>query len=323
MLEKMIKAKAVVESAAKPPRVRRPPWRALWVSMRTEQWSKNLLVFIPALISGRWGESTLVVRSLAGFIAFCLIASAGYIFNDLMDLSSDRAHPRKRFRSLASGELSIRWALAWMSGLAVTGLLMASDLGVSFQAVAILYLVSSFVYSLAAKKIVFLDVFVLAGLYAVRLTAGCEATGVFYSPWLMVFSFCLFLSLAFLKRYLELRRCEREGVPLRGRGYSAGDIDWVRALGSSVGIVSILILGVHLRESVTGHTWGVRPAMIFLLCPLAVIWVCRLWVTSGRDAITEDDPMAFAFNDFGTWVVAATAIAVLALAFGLDGMTGV
>jgi 4-hydroxybenzoate polyprenyltransferase len=314
MLEKVIKMEA---------KQAWPPWRALWSSMRAAQWSKNLLIFIPTLMSARWVESTLLLRSFKAFIAFCLIASAGYIFNDLTDLSSDRAHPRKRFRPLASRALSIRWALALMSGLAVSGLMISGELGSAFNIVAALYLISSFVYSLGAKRVILLDVFALAGLYTVRLVAGCEATGLLYSPWLLAFSFCLFLSLAFLKRYLELRRCELEGVPLKGRGYSPADIDLVRTFGSSTGIVSVLILGIYLRESVAGFSWGAGGAIVYLLCPLALLWICRLWVMSSRNTTSEDDPMIFAFKDHGTWVAATIAIVVLALAFGLEGMAGV
>ena len=132
-------------------------------AMRPHQWSKNLLVFVPMLAAQAFGEVTAWMHALCILASFCATASGVYILNDLLDLTADRCHPRKRHRPLASGAISIPAALTLAGALLATGIALAFQSGAALLVVA--YAVASISYSLALKQFPLLDVFLLAGLY--------------------------------------------------------------------------------------------------------------------------------------------------------------
>jgi 4-hydroxybenzoate polyprenyltransferase len=179
-----------------------PRWRAALKAMRPHQWSKNLLLFLPALaahdLSALW-------PALLGFVSFCLAASSVYVLNDLVDLPADRAHPRKRNRPFASGALStvegLVLAVTLLAGSIVVGAIPRSS---DFLAILGLCLVVTFAYSLWLKRKLLVDVLTLAGLYTIRILAGGAVAGVVLSPWMLGFSMFLFLALAAVKRQAEL-----------------------------------------------------------------------------------------------------------------------
>ena len=193
--------------------------------MRPRQWVKNLLVLAPLVLAHRFNDPARLRPALLATAAFCVAASIGYVLNDLMDLSADRLHPRKRFRPLASGQLPRSGALL------VLLLALALLIGLCwFLPVAAiewlaLYLGVSIIYSIYLKKKLFVDVLVLAGLYTVRLLVGGTAAAVELSPWLLAFSMFMFLSLAVLKRFSELQSSPNDTLPsaadvcLPGRAY--------------------------------------------------------------------------------------------------------
>ena len=191
-------------------------WRKVF---RVHQWPKNLLLFVPVISGHKLHELDILLRVALGLIAFCLCASSGYIINDIHDLEADRAHRTKRFRCLAAGQVPIRVGLIWSLVLFAAGSACALFLPRMFTVYLGVYFLTSVLFSWQLKRVALLDVFVLAGLYTVRILGGHGASGIGYSNWLLGFSIFLFLSLALLKRYVELHRLDTtNGANVTGRG---------------------------------------------------------------------------------------------------------
>ena len=150
--------------------------KAMLKALRPHQWSKNILLFLPILAAHNVGPLFQVVL---GFLAFCAAASAAYVINDLMDLSADRAHPRKKARPFASGELSAGRGITMAFALLVLSLTLGLQTGnPTFLAVLAAYFGMTFAYSLWLKRKLIIDVLMLGGLYAVRIIAGAAAASV-------------------------------------------------------------------------------------------------------------------------------------------------
>jgi 4-hydroxybenzoate polyprenyltransferase len=178
-------------------------------SLRPRQWTKNLLLFAGVLFSRQIAQPGLLGRAVAGFVAFSLLASSVYVLNDMLDASADRLHPRKRQRPIASGQLSVPAALAGLVPILALAVALAVWLGPQFMVVLGIYLALNLAYSLALKRYLLLDVFVIAIGFVLRAIAGVAlllpvAPGTELSAWLLVCTFfgALFLGLA--KRRREL-----------------------------------------------------------------------------------------------------------------------
>ena len=286
---------------------------ALPRALRMSQWIKNLLVFVPIVVDHRLLDPPLFTAACTAFVAFCLAASGAYVLNDLVDLPADRAHRHKRRRPFAAGELEPRhgWLLfPLLVGSAIA--LSAVKLPADFVGLLLLYLVVTTAYSTWLKRLAVLDVLVLAGLYTLRVLAGGAATGVTPSAWLLAFAMFLFLSLAFLKRYAEMREAG-PGQPANRRGYRAGDLAWLGSMGGASGYLSVLVLALYLNSEQVVTLYR-RPTLLWLVCPLLLYWTGRLWFRANRGEIHED-PIVAAVSDPVSYVVglfvAITMIAAL------------
>ncbi len=288
---------------------------ALFKAMRPHQWMKNLLVFIPLLAAHRYGVSTSVLQALLAFVVFGLTASSVYLLNDLVDVTDDRHHPRKRARPFAAGHLSLLhgW-LAWPLLLALAFTLAGLGLPWRFTASLAAYFVLTVAYSLRLKQMPIVDVLTLAGLYTLRIIAGAAAVAVPLSFWLLSFSMFLFLSLAFIKRYSELRQAREasQSSALRGRGYDPQDLELVSSLGGSAGYIAVLVLALYIQDSHTASLYA-TPRFIWLACPLLLFWISRAWLIAHRGNM-HDDPIVFALKDRVSWAVAALFALVFVLA---------
>jgi decaprenyl-phosphate phosphoribosyltransferase len=174
-------------------------------SLRPHQWIKNLFVAAPLIFARRVGDMDAVLLTAAAVAAFCLLSSAVYLLNDLVDIEKDRAHPVKRNRPLASGRLSPNAGRVLALGLAVFGLGAAAAIGVAFFATAVAYLLLNISYSLALKKIAFLDVACISAGFLLRVLGGAAAIAVPASRWLLACTLLLSALLGFGKRAHELR----------------------------------------------------------------------------------------------------------------------
>ena len=191
---------------------RRGPVLALLTSLRPKQWIKNLLLFAGLLFTLDQHHTTRQVQNAAlGFVLFSLLSSVVYLVNDLADRDSDRRHPKKRRRPIASGELSPGLAAAAAVVLGLGGLTGSFALGLRFGLIALLYFVLTCAYSFRLKHVVLLDVLVLAAGFVFRAVAGALAVGVAISPWLILCTLMLALFLGLSKRRAELLSVSRAG----------------------------------------------------------------------------------------------------------------
>jgi 4-hydroxybenzoate polyprenyltransferase len=297
------------ETTAAAPAARRAARPALVRLLRPHQWSKNLLLFVPLAAAHRLQEPALAARATIAFVAFSLCASAAYVVNDLVDRERDRAHPTKRLRPIAAGEIGAGAAAAIAAALLAAGVAVAAFVGLPFLALAAAYLAATTLYSLRLKTVPMLDVMILAGLYTVRLFSGAIAIGVPLSEWLLTFSMFLFLSLALVKRTSELRR--HGARTAGGRGYVAEDERQLASLGAAAGYVAVLVLALYVSGDHV-RTLYAHPGGLWLLCPILLYWVGRIWMLANR-GLVHDDPVLFALRDRVSWLLGAAAAIVLVL----------
>ena len=279
-------------------------------ALRVHQWAKNVLVFVPVLASHQLINGRLMLQAGLAFLAFSLCASSVYIINDCLDLESDRRHPRKRNRPFASGSLSIPFGLTLAAVCLVGGVLVAVALPPLFLLVLAGYLVLTTGYSFYLKQFVLLDVIVLAQLYTVRVYGGGAATGVAPSHWLLTFSLFLFLSLALVKRFTELRlMSQTEGKGLHGRGYWVTDLEHVSSIGTASGLLAVLVLALYIssKEVLLLYT---HADVLWLVCPVMLYWISRVWMLAYRNQM-DDDPVVFAVKDPKSYAMAAIIAAIL------------
>ena len=270
--------------------------RSLIHVLRPHQWIKNLLVFLVPLAAHRIFEDQVLVAGVLAFIAFCLAASGTYVINDLLDLAADRAHPRKRLRPFAAGNVPLMTGIIagpLLLGLAFT---VSVAVGFAFTLVLVTYAVLTVAYSNWLKRMIFVDVVLLAVFYALRVVAGAVATEIELSFWLLSVCAYGFLSLALLKRYAELLSMDdtqRDLAP--GRGYRAADRTIVLALGIGTGLVCSLVVALYIDSSVS-HARYSHPEFLWVLVVLTVMGVGRLWLVAGRGEM-HDDPILFVVRD--------------------------
>ncbi len=290
------------------------PLKAWMRAIRLHQWAKNTLIFLPLLLAHVRAVGPVVAAFLA-FLSFGLAASATYIFNDLLDLEADRHHPRKRSRPFAAGDLSpITGAATILLFLALSlalALLLPRVLTAlspqfpwngqgSFIEWLVLYAISTTVYSLRLKRMVLVDVMMLACLYTIRILAGSAAAGVKVSPWLAAFSIFFFLSLAFVKRFSEIEsmslRSEAPGaLAVKGRNYRISDLEQLRSFGTASGYASVVVFALYIGTVVAQGLYS-HYTRLWLLVPVLLLWLSRLWLKASRGEL-EEDPVVYAITD--------------------------
>jgi 4-hydroxybenzoate polyprenyltransferase len=230
-----------------------------------------------------------------------------------MDIDSDRAHRTKRRRPLARGDLSIPAAVGLSLLLAAAGLSGGWLLGgARLTWWLLVYVGVTTAYSFRLKAVMVGDAIVLASLYTIRIWIGAVAIAVPLSFWLLLFSIFLFLSLAYLKRYIEMREAIDPHRLLSGRGYIGHDLDVVMTLGVSTGMVSILVLALFAHDPETAARYA-APELLWLLCLPLLYWINRIWMMARRGQV-DGDPVVFAINDRRSLMVVAAMAGILLLA---------
>ena len=268
--------------------------RALVKELRPHQWAKNALVVVPALLANTPAVSVIGEGVLAAS-TFSLCASAGYVFNDLLDLDADRIHIAKSKRPFASGALPTIFGFPIFIALLLASFSLAiAFLPTAFVAMLALYFVGTVSYSLFLKRLLLLDVLVLAGLYTHRILSGGIATGVPVSAWLLGFSMFLFTSLAFAKRFVELHALLND-EQVKNRGYSRVDLPMVTGMGTASGYVAALVFMLYVESSAVRAAYR-EPGLLWLVLPALLYWLGRIWLLAGRGQMQED-PVKFALSD--------------------------
>lgn len=288
----------------------RPSLRVVARMLRVHQWLKNLLIFVPLILAQRYSDPGALLACVIAFVSFSAAASAIYIVNDFFDLAVDRAHPTKRRRPFASGLLSIPVGFAAIAVLLAVSAGAALLLPPLFGAALAAYLAITTAYSLSLKRMLLIDVLTLAGLYTMRVLAGAAATGIEASFWLLAFSIFFFLSLALVKRYVELRSTTlSDGERIAGRGYRAEDQEIVAQAGMASAFSSALVLALYIDSDAVRELYP-EPWFVWPLAPIVLYLTMRIWILARRDEM-HDDPIVFIIRDWRSQAMAAFGAALV------------
>ena len=301
-----------------------PAVRSWLKAIRLHQWAKNTLIFVPLLLAHQWHLRTFG-GAVAAFFSFGMCASATYIVNDLLDLEADRRHPSKRRRPFAAGNLSAIAGVEMVCLLMLGAVALALLLPVIFNALPgssvlahrfaflewlAFYTAVTLSYSLYLKRKLLLDVFVLSGLYTVRIMAGSAATGIPMSPWLAGFGVFFFLSLAFVKRFSELEGLRERGVSVsNGRGYFVSDLEQLRALGTGAMYAAVVVLSIYINNPETNILYR-HPVRLWMVVPVLLLWLSQVWMLASRGEM-HDDPVVFAITDKRSLLLGVLMAAVI------------
>jgi 4-hydroxybenzoate polyprenyltransferase len=289
--------------------------QSLWKVLRPRHWAKNILLIVPLITAHKINDANRVLEVFWSIVSFSFAASGAYIINDLLDCEFDRRHVHKQFRPIANGSLDAGIALV-----AATILFMASIalpwvfLPIGFMQSVLLYIAAAMLYSVCLKVLATIDVIVLAGLYTLRVIAGGLAIGVTVSPWLLAFSMFLFLSLAFVKRYSGLdQNLIAEPYFDSGRAYRTEDKQLLGFSGVASGYMAVGVFALYINNSPDVPFLYRHPQFLWLVCPLLLYWIQRIWMLTFRGE-GVDDPFLFALKDTVSYSVGLAVAMILWLA---------
>lgn len=272
--------------------MRTPGLKDVLVSIRPHHWVKNLLVIAPAFFGGVLFENTQnVISALLAFMSFSFASSAGYVLNDLTDVSFDIMHPKKKKRPIPSGRIGKRTALILLLLSLSLSLILASDLPYSFTLIIFAYLILTTSYTFYLKNVVIVDSFCIAGGFLLRIAGGGLAIGVSISSWLFLTTFLLSLLLAFGKRRAELNyNNDTESFREVLKYYNAGFLDTSIAIFATTSILSFSL-----------YTVNVGPEVFILTVPFVCFGVLRYIYLVQIDA--TGDPTEVLLGDW--WLLSS------------------
>ena len=278
-------------------------------AMRVHHWLKNLLLLVPLLAAHRLYDPVMLMNAFVGVVCFSLAASGVYLLNDLLDLPTDRRHPRKKERALASGHIPIAHGLVLVPALWLAAAVLALWLARPFLAALGIYVALMMAYSMRLKDIAIVDAFALAVGYTLRILAGSLAVDIGVSPWLLVCSIAMFFGLALLKRYAELVTLRASAGPqARVRAYRSTDATLIAGLGAAAGCIAVALLALYPIVEPSGHVrWPV-----WLVCGMLLYWTGHMWLMAHRGNI-HDDPVTYALRDRVSRGFGLATVAVLLL----------
>jgi 4-hydroxybenzoate polyprenyltransferase len=287
---------------------RRSPAHAALIALRPRQWTKNLLLFAGIVFAAKLGDRWRWLDAVAAFAAYCAASSAAYLVNDIRDAPHDRAHPMKRLRPIARGELSPRLAY-WLAGaLVVVAFALVAPLGLLSVAFLAGFLALQAGYTLSLKHVVLIDVMAISGLFVLRAAAGAAAVHVRISPWLLLCTALLALFLALAKRRGELVLVGAEATPGRPvlEGYSLALVDQLVAIVAACTVISYSLYTFTARDS---------KAMMVTI-PFVVFGVFRYLLLVHRQDLGEE-PEEVLLRDgpilvcMASWAVCAAILLAL------------
>jgi len=282
---------------------------ALLQLMRPMHWTKNVFLFAALVFGQKLTDPVAVAAAVAGFLCFCLAASAGYIFNDIIDREADRFHPEKCKRPLAAGTIGVSTAAVASALCAAAALAGSLTLGWSFAAVVAAYIALVVLYSLLLKSVLILDCVVISVGFCLRAIAGAEAVGVFISPWLIVCTFALCLFLAFSKRLAELAQLRQDSESFRKAldGYSPELLAHMVDVTSGLAVICFLLYAMDER---TLRLFGTNN----LVYTTPFVLYCVFRFSASMQKSRHCDPVQVILSDwpfqigFVLWVLACVAI---------------
>jgi 4-hydroxybenzoate polyprenyltransferase len=236
--------------------------------IRVTQWIKNIFVFVPLVFSKHLFHKGYFEISLLAFVVFCLISSVVYVINDIVDIESDKLHPKKKFRSIASGKISKKTALIVAFGLFIAASILVSKLNSQFLFFALAYFVLNIIYSFSFKHIVLLDIFSIAAGFMIRIASGAVVIEVELSSWLILTTLFLSLFLAVMKRRSELvLKTNENEISTRKvlENYSIGFVDQMSTVAAAGVIISYALYTVSQRTVTIFRTENLIYTTIFVV----------------------------------------------------------
>ena len=269
---------------------------ALWIkALRLKHWVKNFFVLAPFLIGPRFGLNIELIRACIGAMLFGLIASAIYIMNDIVDIESDRQHPKKRLRPIAAGQIGIPTAKWVSTGLLFIGLSSSVALSINFAICLALYLANNILYSYYFKKKTVLDVMSIAFGFVLRAYAGGVLVGLEITNWMIVCVFCLSLLLGFGKRRAEMEKLSDQAAQVRKvhESYTPAKLDILLAISASVTIVAYILYCIDPITTQLHHT----NKLIFTT-PFVLYCIYR-YTLKVQERKEGDGPVELILNDRG------------------------
>lgn len=281
--------------------------------LRVHQWSKNVLVLVPFALDQRFGDWSATWNIVVAFFAMCLLASLTYIINDMLDLHADRQNATKSKRALASTRISLidGAKAAFVLGIAVLAL--SFFLPAAFNLILVSYAIMTLSYSFVFKRVAILDVCMIAALHTLRVVGGTVAITAEWSFWLLAFSMFIFFSMALAKRVAELINLQNNDKDRTlGRDYRVSDLPVLIASGVSTGFLSVLIIALYINSDKVRVMYS-TPEFLWLVCPILMYWIGRLWMITARGGMHED-PIIFAMRDRTSLDIAGLVAAVVVAA---------
>ena len=262
--------------------------------LKPHHWIKNLIIFVPVIASHKLFQQNLICETFLGIASFSMFASVGYIFNDIIDLENDRAHPKKKGRILASKQLSIRFASQIASAAFLVGAVLAIAIHPIFFFACLIYLIGSILYSLYIKIFKFFDIVALAFFFVFRIFLGALISDIVLSAWLVTYSLCFFINLATLKRYSELLYLTDIQANI-GSIYIGENLKILQSIGFFSGLCSTLIFTAYTFSAEAKQLYR-EPIILIMTLLLMTLWLVHLWKTAQR-LKNIVDPTWFALTD--------------------------
>ena len=281
--------------------------RGILKTMRPHQWVKNGSVLAPLVFAHQMLNFEVAMRALAGFALFCLLASAVYILNDVVDIEADKVHPTKKLRPIPAGIVPLSLAKSVFVGLIVTVVVLGGLLSLPFLAAMMGYLANNLLYTFRLKKVAYLDVLSIAGGFELRVLAGAFAASVPASSYLLVFTFLLACFLGLGKRRHELAHVSRGQTRAALRAY---DPRIVTGLLGLTGLASVVVYTVYTLDPHTVSMFGTQylgVTSVFML-----VGVTRfVQLTQKTDADSPTDAMLRDKLFLITFVLGAVSVVAL------------
>lgn len=210
--------------------------------LRPSHWIKNIIIALPLILSNQLNFKSLT-NLLLGIISFSILASAGYILNDIKDIENDRQHPKKKYRPLASGDVDAGNSFIFSIILILIGFGISYSLGLYSLLILVLYFLLNYFYSIIGKQIRFIDIIILSSFYIIRIFYGARINNVTLTGWFVATLTLSVLSLSVHKRYMECKNSQQLEIP--GRGYNKSHELFLQIIMINFAIASIILLNIH------------------------------------------------------------------------------
>ena len=284
--------------------------------LRPHQWLKNVLLFVPLFTSQIVLNFETLRFAVLGFLGFSLICSANYICNDLMDFEIDKRYQFKLGKPIASGNLSKRTAGMEAAFIFVVGISICFYSSRVFALIAFAYLILGLMYSRFLKQIQQLNIVILVLFYEIRIFAGGALLGISISFWLIIFSYTIFSSLAFLKKYSKKQIEKQENGLLEVSRQFDKDETFFSLFGICFAALSLLTFSLYINSDEVSTLYQ-YPKLLWILVPFLQFLLFRIW-RAAIDGKMHYDPIIFILKDFASAACLTIVLITILIIGGLN-----